>query len=578
VFVKKLILAIGALVVVVACSAGNGSIIPGAKPQSIRPMQSGGSGVGPYVRQSSSGAEALATSLPVAFPSAVPAGDVVVAFVADDNDAEMTSGGGWTVADAYANGNMTINVAWHVAQSGDTGKYTLTMPKSGLEASYALYDVENASTSNPVATALHAGVDAGGTTFATQTAAPTGYLSLPLVATANFGDHGATPAPWTNTSGWNQDQYQAQFEFQTLSTADTTTMSNSVSESSTSNFPSAYPGIAEIVLVNSQPEVLAEVGSTCQAFPQNDSVYNSRVDQLAADPMSTSLIQGYISNVGGSPPPLEASVGGWFINEAASPTYTMVDSADVQMKAVSDPVPFSASMNWEDKGISADHHIMILNTSCEMTEGYASTSASPGPFYVPSPNPNNWFVDNEDDADYASQWSLMQAYPTAQRTGGVNLSKAPQFAGIIRESDLTSGCVCHALNIDVINVGISNVFYLFPANTVSDQGASGGLPDGAHLRLKESVTATSICGAESSSTEPCWMVVTALHDYGAYVVDQDSTGDPEYLYVEDYLSGGSWTPAISPSNLGFVQQLTMSDFEVVAPPGCTGGISSCEKT
>lgn len=576
VFVKKLILIFGLLMVVAACSGGNHSIVPDGKARNARPMQAGSGGGGPYVAQSNSGSEPLATSLPVALSTPAAAGDVIVAFVADDSSVKLTTGGGWTVADSYSNGTMTINVAWRIAQAGDTGHYTFTT-SGGHYADYALYDIPNASTSNPIAVALHTGVNAGGTTFATQSATPTGYLSLPLVATANFGDHGATPAPWTNSSGWTQDQYQATFEFQTLSNADTTTMSNTVSESSTSNFPSAYPGFAEIVLVNSQPQVLAETGSTCQAFPQNDSVYNSRIDQLSADSTSTSQIQGYITGVGGSPPPLQASVGYWYINQAASPTYSMVDNQLQAMRAVPDAVPFSSSMNWQDKSVqNSDHHLMVLNTgNCEMSEAYAS-DATPPAFYLSTPAPSK-LIDQTGSIDYASQWDLTQAYPTAKRTGGVNLSSAPQFAGIIRESDLASGCICHALNIDIINKGVSTTYYVFPANTVSAQGTSNGLMDGAHLRLKSSVTASSICGAESSSTKNCWMTITALHDYGAFVTEQDSSTDPEDLYVEDYLSGGTWTPAITAANLSFVQQLIMSDFEVVAPPGCTS-VTSCEKT
>jgi hypothetical protein len=131
---------------------------------------------------------------------------------------------------------------------------------------------------------------------------------------------------------------------------------------------------------------------------------------------------------------------------------------------------------------------------------------------------------------------LAPAYVSARGSG------VPLFAGEILPHDILSGRIDHALAISV--PGPAAEFYVQPASATDGNGRFSSLPEGARLRLKanfnvgealhRSCTKTLVteCLPGGVSTSSARAILTALRNYGAFVVDRGAV--PTLYAVPNY--------------------------------------------
>jgi hypothetical protein len=189
---------------------------------------------------------------------------------------------------------------------------------------------------------------------------------------------------------------------------------------------------------------------------------------------------------------------------------------------------------------------------------------------------------------YLRRWSLAgPGYlpPTAPSARGSGL---PLFAGLITPEDIQSGTIRHALAISV--PGPAAINFVQPASLTDGNGATASLPEGARLRLKASVSLSSLLRAIPGGTDrrASTIIYTALRTYGAIVVDRSAVPTLYAQLTSDWTTplrdrrgiatapdGSTELPVDERDNAHFVTPLLrgvevsglkLSDFEVIRLP------------
>lgn len=314
----------------------------------------------------------------------------------------------------------------------------------------------------------------------------------------------------------------------------------------------------------------------CSVFPANDWVFNTRIDSVPVDPQSAAMMNSYLSFVGsGATLSLSYAATYWFIAPATRSTaqYPLVQTlaTGTPAPAGKPPItdfPFTSDMPWQGKGqaIVSDRHIMVLdNGNCTAYESYTSNAEPPPSWQVA----NNQLTQS---SYYGGRWDLTQPYPSPSPRSGVNLGGLPQFAGMVRWEDWLSGSINHALNIDVRSHSMGGSVY--PCNASIPLSYFNGtvtppVPCGVHWRLQASYVLTCTCPQAQ-------MIVTALKNYGAYLMDQGTP--PGTIYLANYQQAdGTWIVPWDANDVKNIAAIPMSALEIVPPPGCAS-IAACIKT
>ncbi len=104
---------------------------------------------------------------------------------------------------------------------------------------------------------------------------------------------------------------------------------------------------------------------------------------------------------------------------------------------------------------------------------------------------------------------------------GRRASMIENYAGVLRDTDISSGTIDHALAITVPGSMLAQAF-TGPALAFdsSSSGYTGTLPMGAHLALPSSLSLASLGLETSLGTE----LAVAAQDYGVFVVDRGGSG------------------------------------------------------
>lgn len=306
----------------------------------------------------------------------------------------------------------------------------------------------------------------------------------------------------------------------------------------------------------------------CAVFPPNDPTYNTRIDNLPPDPQSAAFMASYLAYLEQKKADRNMSLSygdaTWFINraDADTPKHPVMDVSTDRPVPVNPPIndfPFLEHMAWQgkDRTYSGDRHLMVLDaTTCIEYEAYVSGVEPPLTWRV---------IDNQlqQRSRYAVRFDLNAPYPlTAARGNGVNLGRIPQFAGLIRWEDWQSGCICHALNINVHVHSMGNSVPPAYADTQPSyfQGTVGPpISTGIHFRLKASYTLACTCPQAQ-------MIVRAMKDYGAYMMDQGTPAGT--LYLANYYEHDHWVVPWDIEDVLHIHTIPISELEIVAPPGC----------
>ena len=147
---------------------------------------------------------------------------------------------------------------------------------------------------------------------------------------------------------------------------------------------------------------------------------------------------------------------------------------------------------------------------------------------------------------------------------GVTGGEMSLLAGLITPRDVASGSIKHALRM---GTPVNSSSYRLPA-TRSDGGVSGGIPEGALIRLDPTLDLTPY------NLSPFQlMFARALQQYGAY--NDDNTGSLT-VYAESTSDGSSYSPSINglPKSLVLKLQVMNPVYSSVAldtnsAPGCS---------
>jgi hypothetical protein len=341
--------------------------------------------------------------------------------------------------------------------------------------------------------------------------------------------------------------------------------------------PTARPTSTPVPTAPVSPVATAPMFAGCQVFPQGDPVYNTSIASLPSDPNSSSYISSFLA-AGGNGNVVATGSNAWPINVAtsATPTYPLVNSQTGNVVAGIQNFPFLSSYAWQNQGYQGadDRHFMVVNSStCTLYEAYGDAAEPPAEWTVSG-------TQLQQPGSYAAAWNLSAPYPSSM-SNGVNAAHVPQFAGMVRWEDIQSGCVCHALNIDVMVHALRSSAYVYPAQTPESstyyQGPSAGaalaLPLGARLRLASNYVFTCPSGVSDNCAQ-AKMIVAALQNYGAYVMD--TGGYAGSIYLADELVNGTQSFPWNSGDIGALDTIPMSAFQVVAPPGCLT-VESCVK-
>ena len=123
--------------------------------------------------------------------------------------------------------------------------------------------------------------------------------------------------------------------------------------------------------------------------------------------------------------------------------------------------------------------------------------------------------------------------------GGVMASMVPVYAGLIRQSDMESGTIAHALNVCLSPTQLTAAFKS-PAVSFDRTGYSGTLPMGTRLVLPRAIDLKT----HAFSSKVGAMVAEAAQNYGAFVLDRGGPNgftiraeqqmtDPEFTHPFD---------------------------------------------
>jgi len=97
------------------------------------------------------------------------------------------------------------------------------------------------------------------------------------------------------------------------------------------------------------------------------------------------------------------------------------------------------------------------------------------------------------------------------------------------------------------------------------------IPCGAHFRLPSSYTLTC-----SPACPQAQMILTAMKNYGLYVMDQNGNG-AGFIYLSMYWNGSAFVNPWNATDTNNLTKIPMSAFEVVPPYGCAS-VAACVKT
>jgi hypothetical protein len=128
-------------------------------------------------------------------------------------------------------------------------------------------------------------------------------------------------------------------------------------------------------------------------------------------------------------------------------------------------------------------------------------------------------------------------------------SGLPLFAGVIQPDELRRGRIEHALAISV--PGPAQRVFVQPASVTNGLNVTGSLPEGARLRLRSDRTPAK--PEHVVNRRAADAIITALHTYGAIVVDRSITPT---LYARR----GDYGSLLAGNEL---QGISLSDFDVV---------------
>lgn len=349
--------------------------------------------------------------------------------------------------------------------------------------------------------------------------------------------------------------------------------------------PSMLPTSVPTIIPGTPPpadEFPAAVAG-CQFFPAGDVVYNKPTYDQPADPDSDAIMQAFLAvaqHSGSSAGNLVATgnITGWPVNfaDSTTPSYPLTNSSTglvvVNGTTPLAPFPFLSTYGWEIKGstITGDRHIMILNRSnCYLYESFVSTVEPPYAWQV---------VNNQlqQKAYYGQVWDLTKPYPIASAIrNGVNAGKMPHYVGMVRIQDIQDGCVCHMLNMDVVAHSLRSSAHVWPA--ISSEGANYytgpaanapyAPPIGTTFRLRQSYQPAPCPTGTPDNCNQAYLIISGLKNYGARIMDTGSFSGYIYLADDVDANGNATWPWIT-GDIKLLDQIPMSAFEVVAPPGC----------
>jgi hypothetical protein len=159
-----------------------------------------------------------------------------------------------------------------------------------------------------------------------------------------------------------------------------------------------------------------------------------------------------------------------------------------------------------------------------------------------------WAIGATNGYHYNTLWSGVPPSGFGSRGAGV-----PYLAGLVRPCEISQGHIDHALAFAYQN---TTSRFVRPA-TKSDGTASSGMPEGSHLQLDPSISASTIAGW--GCTGACLTIARALQRYGMYLID--SAGHPK-VFLE-YQGTAHWSSAVSAST---TNPIPLPDFRVVDDP------------
>lgn len=267
-------------------------------------------------------------------------------------------------------------------------------------------------------------------------------------------------------------------------------------------------------------------------FPASNP-WNTPVDTAPVDPNSATLIASI-----GAGKSLHPDFGASWNGGPFGIPYMVVDNTTplvpitFQYAGESDPGPYPFPANAPIEGGSAstgDRHVLVINRDThKLYETFSSYPQTNG----------SWQVGSGAVFDL-STGALRPMYWTSADAAGL-----PIFPGLVRNDEVQSGAINHALRFTVSKTRRA---FVDPARHWASSDPSASLPPmGMRVRLK--------AGFDISTYPPSAQVILrALKKYGMMVADNGS----------DWYLSGAPSPQWNDNDLNTLKQLHGSDFEVV---------------
>ena len=300
-------------------------------------------------------------------------------------------------------------------------------------------------------------------------------------------------------------------------------------------------------------EAHASVGG-CMIQP-NDSVFNTRIDNLPVNANSSSWISAILGYPITFVAAWDTNVIDNTVNTIASPQFYY----STQLNGQPFPLPNSPSRKRESGGMSSwstdDHHMVTVNhQTCQFTETYHDYDAVQGISMggVPGAGCNQGQgiyqgCDFNSGNEYSATSYAGVALPSVD-AGNLELQPLTGNAWEVR-----AGAINHALRLttDSGECGTpSGSPFLWPAQGTEACGTTGAMPMGARIRMKANATCPSTAAAAV-------VYCTALKQYGAIETDITSGYYPQItLGLSNF-----YDPAVGPLFNGF--SIPIADMEFV---------------
>lgn len=279
----------------------------------------------------------------------------------------------------------------------------------------------------------------------------------------------------------------------------------------------------------------------CPVFP-DDSIWNTRVDDLPVDANSSSFVQSI-----GEDEPLKADFGAGLYDGAPVGVPYVVVPADQAMVTIhyedygdepaveeeSDPGPYPIPLDAPIEGgpdASGDRHVLVVQEqSCTLFELYKAVPNADG----------SWSAVGSAKFDLEGYELRPDSWTSADAAG------LPIFPGLVRYEEVAAGEITHAIRFTAQRTVRA---YVWPARHYASQSEDPALPPmGQRFRLKASVDISGF----SPETQ---VILRALQQYGMILADNGSpwfiTGAPNEAWDNDTLQAE-------------ISSLKGSDFEAV---------------